>query len=71
MEPEAIKAWSAEFRRESSGEFQLNLGFPSRRRCVISSWRNSSGNFWRVGDLRFQRKRVNAVLPDFEHNAKP
>src|ERR1700676_2775825 len=25
MEPEAIKAWSAEFRRQSQGEFQLNL----------------------------------------------
>ena len=28
MEPEAIKAWSAEFRRQSQGEFQLNLWIP-------------------------------------------
>ena len=28
MEPEAIKAWSAEFRRQSKGEFQLNLWIP-------------------------------------------
>jgi nitronate monooxygenase len=28
MEPEAIKAWGAEFRRQSKGEFQLNLWIP-------------------------------------------
>src|ERR1017187_5791786 len=28
MTPEAIKAWSAEFRRESKGKFQLNLWIP-------------------------------------------
>ncbi len=28
MEPEAIKAWSAEFRQQSKGEFQLNLWIP-------------------------------------------
>jgi nitronate monooxygenase len=28
MEPEAIRAWSAEFRRQSQGEFQLNLWIP-------------------------------------------
>src|ERR1700683_270445 len=28
MEPEAIEAWSAEFRQQSKGEFQLNLWIP-------------------------------------------
>lgn len=28
MKPEAIGAWSAEFRQQSKGEFQLNLWIP-------------------------------------------
>src|SRR5450755_481794 len=28
MEPEEIKSWSANFRQESEGEFQLNLWIP-------------------------------------------
>ena len=28
MKPEAIEAWSAEFRQQSKGEFQLNLWIP-------------------------------------------
>ena len=30
MTPEAIEAWSAEFRRQSDGQFQLNLWIPGR-----------------------------------------
>jgi nitronate monooxygenase len=49
MESEAIKAWSAEFRRQSKGEFQLNLWIPEpltvrdfelekRQREYLAAW---------------------------------
>ena len=43
VEPEAIKACSAEFRRQSQGEFQLNLWIPEPVSVRISSWRKAAG----------------------------
>jgi nitronate monooxygenase len=66
MEPDAIKTWSAEFRQQSEGEFQLNLWIPdpvSVRDFEAEKLQREHLGAWgppvppEAGD---------AVLPDFE-----
>jgi len=66
MQPEAIRAWAEEFRRSSSGEFQINLWIrdpetvrdaeaEARHRAFLGQWGPEVGP--EMGE---------AVLPDFE-----
>src|ERR1035437_6693808 len=66
MKPEAIAAWSAEFRQQSKGEFQLNLWIPGpapvrnielerKQREYLASWGPSVTS--EAGDV---------AMPDFE-----
>jgi nitronate monooxygenase len=71
MEPQAIKAWSAEFRRQSQGEFQLNLWIPEPVPVREFESEKQHGSICRRGDLRFQRKRAMPCSLTLRHNAKP
>ncbi len=66
MQPEEIKAWAADFRRQSKGEFQLNLWIPDpvserdhesekQQREYLSAW-----------GPRVPPEAGDAALPDFE-----
>lgn len=66
MQPDAIRNWAAEFRRQSKGEFQINLWIPGhetvRDREAEARQREFLGNF----GPQVASDMGDAVLPDFD-----
>lgn len=66
MEPEAIKAWSAEFRHQSKGEFQLNLWIPGPEPVRDFELEKRQREYLATWGPQVPPEAGNAVLPDFE-----
>jgi nitronate monooxygenase len=66
MEPEAIKAWSAEFRRQSRGEFQLNLWIPEPPPVRDLELEKQQRDYLATWEPPVPTRAGDAVLPNFE-----
>ena len=66
MEPEAIKAWSAEFRQQSKGEFQLNLWVPDPVPVRDFELEKQQREYLAAWGPPVPPEAGDAVLPDFE-----
>jgi len=66
MEPEAIKAWSAEFRRQSQGEFQLNLWIPGPVPVRDFKLEKQQREYLAAWGPPVPTEAGDAELPDFE-----
>ena len=66
MEPEAIKAWSAEFRQQSKGEFQLNLWIPGAAPVRDFESEKQQREYLAEWGPAVPSEAGDAGLPDFE-----
>jgi nitronate monooxygenase len=66
MEPEAIKAWSTEFRQQSKGDFQLNLWIPDPVSVRDSESEKQQREYLAAWGPPVPPEAGDAVLPDFE-----
>ena len=66
MEPEAIKAWSAEFRRQSKGEFQINLWIPDPLPARDFQSEKQQREYLAAWGPPVPTEAGDAGLPDFE-----
>jgi nitronate monooxygenase len=66
MQPEEIKAWSAEFRQRSKGEFQLNLWIPDPLSERDHELEKQQREYLAAWGPPVPPEAGDAVLPDFE-----
>ena len=66
MEPEEITGWSAEFRRQSKGEFQLNLWIPGPEPMRDFDLEKRQREYMATWGPPVPPEAGDAVLPDFE-----
>ena len=66
MEPEAIKAWSAEFRQQSQGGFQLNLWIPGAAPVRDFESEKQQREYLAEWGPAVSSEAADAGLPDFE-----
>jgi nitronate monooxygenase len=66
MTPEAIKAWSAEFRQHSKGEFQLNLWIPDQSPVRDYELESHQREYLATWGPPVPADAGDMVLPDFE-----
>src|SRR6202050_275552 len=66
MEPEAIEAWSAEFRQQSKGEFQLNLWIPGPAPVRDFELEKQQREYLAAWGPTVPSEAGDAGLPDFE-----
>ena len=66
MQPEAIRGWAEEFRRESQGEFQLNLWIPGPAPVRDAEAERRVREFLGGWGPAVAAEMAEGVLPDFE-----
>ena len=66
MKPDEIKAWSAEFREGSQGEFQINLWIPEAPPKRDSECEKRQREFLAMWGPPVPQEAGDAMLPDFE-----
>jgi nitronate monooxygenase len=66
MQPQEIKAWAAEFRQQSNGEFQLNLWIPDPASERDHESEKQQREFLAAWGPPVPPEAGDAVLPDFE-----
>ncbi len=66
MEPDAIRAWSTEFRKNSAGEFQINLWIPDPAPVRDLELEKRQREFLAMWGPPVAAEAGDAVLPDFE-----
>jgi nitronate monooxygenase len=66
MKPDEIKAWAAEFRKGSRGEFQINLWIPEAQPARDFELENRQREFLATWGPPVPPEAGDATLPDFE-----
>lgn len=70
MTPEAIRAWTAEFRQRAKGNSNSISGFPVRQLYELLNWSNGSGSILRRRNRPSRRKRATRRRRTLRRNAK-